>query len=149
YQNVATGLWTGNSVLDQHVTWSGMWYRQDNALHGNNGADFNDGAYGYTGRLTALPLYENDGRCLLHLGVSGTFRNGEKPDSTTTPPGQGGIIGPRIVQFRARPELRDAIGDFGTAPLPGNSRRWVDTGALAADSATVIGTEFFYVLGPF
>lgn len=150
YENFATGLWTGNSVLDQHLTWAAMWYRQDNAINGNNAGDFQDGAYGYSGRLTALPIYENDGRCLLHLGVSGTWRNAEKPDATVPPNAQGGLVGPRVVRLRARPEMRDAIGDFGNnaTGLPGNSVRWVDTGNIPAASSSVLGTELFYVLGP-
>ncbi len=147
YQNFASGVWLGNNFLDQHVTYAAMAYRQDNALRGNNGADFGDGDYGVSGRLTALPIYENEGRELLHLGVSGSWRKAEKPDAAAGSGLQGGI-NPGQIRFRARPELRDAIGDFGTSPLPGNSVRWVDTGALRADSATVLGTEFFAVLGP-
>jgi phosphate-selective porin OprO and OprP len=141
YQNFAPGLWTGNSVLDQRLTWAFMAYRQELSLHDNNGADFEDGEYAYTGRLTGLPIWECDGRHFLHLGVSATWRKGEKPDP--------GLTGPAVVRYRARPEMRDAIGDFGTAPLPGNSVRWVDTGNIIADSATVYGTELLYVLGPF
>src|SRR5262249_48931165 len=149
YQNFATGIWTGNSVLDQHLTWSAMAYRQDNALHGNNGADFGDGEYAYSGRLTALPVYEDDGRCWMHLGAAASWRKAEKPDSALIPPGEGGLAGPGIVRFRARPSMRDAIGDFGTSPFPGNSVRFVDTGVIPADSSEVVGTEFCAVYGPF
>src|SRR5205814_792112 len=77
YQNFATGVWVGNHVLDDRATWSAMVYRQDNALHGNNGADFGDGEYAGSLRLTSLPLYENEGRCLLHLGASANVQKGE------------------------------------------------------------------------
>jgi phosphate-selective porin len=141
YENFAPGLWTGNSVLDQRVTWAGMVYRPELDLHDNNGADFGDGHYAYTGRLTGLPIWDCDGRHLLHLGLSGTWRRAEKAD-----PGLGGAT---FVRFRARPEMRDAIGDFGTAPLPGDPTRMVDTGNFIANSTTVIGTEMLYILGPF
>jgi phosphate-selective porin OprO/OprP len=159
YQNFSTGAWFGNSVLNQRATWAFEWYRQDNGENGlnqfNNGADFADGSYGYTGRLTALPIWDNNGRCFLHLGVSYTFRDSERPNA---PAGSEGDLGPiRMVEFRARPQLRDAIGDYGNTNgnnatpvgLPGDSRRIVDTGALAAPSNQVIGTELFYVRGPF
>ncbi len=149
YDNFAPGFWCGNSILDQHVTWSAMWYRPELDLHDNNGADFQDGRYGVSGRLTALPIYENDGRQLLHLGASGTWREADKPDAANAAAGQGGITGPEVVRFRARPGLRDAQGDFGTAPLPGNSVRWVDTGNIVADGASILGAEFFAVNGPF
>src|SRR5205823_11584895 len=122
YQNFATGLWAGNSILDQHATWSAMWYRQDNFLGRNNGADFGDGQYGVSGRVTALPVYEDEGRCWLHLAASGTYRAGERPEP--------GLTGLQTVRFRARPQMRDAIGDYGgtpagaapsAVPLPGNT----------------------------
>jgi len=152
YQNFAPGIWTGNSVLNQRVTWAAMWYRQENQLHGSNGADFGDGEYAMSARITGLPIYENDGRCLLHLGASISYRNSEKPDP--------GLAGPGVTRFRARPQMRDAIGDFGnftfptngTLPatqLPGNTNRLVDTGNISSSSNTVLGTELFYVHGPF
>jgi phosphate-selective porin OprO/OprP len=149
YQNFAPGVWAGNALFDQRMTWSAMWYRQENALHANSGADFGDGEYGVSGRLTFLPLWENEGRHMLHLGVSATYRNALNPDD-----GNGGLAGPSVVRFRARPQIRDAAGDYGTTifggtVLPGNTNRMVDTGLIAADAATVIGSELFYVLGPF
>src|SRR5262249_31155793 len=131
YDNFAPGYWMGNSIFCQRATWSFMWYRPELNLHDNNGADFQDGRYGYSGRLTALPIDQNDGRQLLHLGVSGTWRESDKPDAAP----QGGVVGGEVVRFRARPGLRDAQGDFGTSPLPGNSVRWVDTGVFFADGA--------------
>jgi phosphate-selective porin OprO/OprP len=158
YQNFSTGLWAGNSVMNQRVTWSAEVYRQDNdngVNSPNNGVDFQDGAYGYSGRLTALPIWDNDGRCLLHLGVSYTYRDSEKLNATAG--NQGQVNGPREVDFRARPQLRDAIGDYGgtngnnatPVGLSGNSRRIVDTGNIIANTNEVIGTELFFVRGPF
>jgi phosphate-selective porin OprO/OprP len=156
YQNFAPGVWTGNSVLDQRLTWAGMLYRQENAFHGNSGADFGDGEYAMTGRVTGLPIYEEEGRHLLHLGLSGTWRKAERQDP--------GGADPQFVRLRARPTLRDATGDFGTTSvdgitnqlatangalqLPGNTSRLVDTGNVQADAITVLGTELFYVMGP-
>lgn len=151
YQDFSTGIWTGNSVLDQRVTWAFEAYRQDNdnGINApNNGVDFNDGSYGYTGRLTALPIWENDGRCLLHLGVSYTWRDAERQNAAAGSGLQGGL-GARATEFRARPQLRDAIGDYGNSPLSGNSRRLVDTGVILSNNNQVLGTELFYVRGPF
>jgi phosphate-selective porin OprO/OprP len=163
YQNFGTGVLVGNSMLNQRLTWAFMWYRQDNGQNGlnqsNNGADFGDGDYGYTARITGLPIWDNNGRCFMHLGVSYSYRDSEHPNGpvsggTAT---EGGIDSPRMVDFRARPQLRDAIGDYGgtagnnASPLglPGDSKRIVDTGALACNSNQVLGTEFMFVRGPF
>jgi phosphate-selective porin OprO/OprP len=151
YQNTAPGIWNNNSVLDQHVTWTTMFYRQDNVPGGinagQNGVSFGDGKYAYAGRLTALPIYENDGRCLLHLGASYGWRKAETAPGFS--PGQPGVSAPNFVDFRTRPLLRDSIGDYGTPPLSGNSKQLIDTGLIPASSSTVVGTEFLYILGPF
>ncbi|HEX5271920.1 MAG TPA: porin, partial [Gemmataceae bacterium] len=160
YQNFSTGVMILNNVANQRVTYALEAYRQDNAEAGlqqfNNGADFGDGNYGYSGRITALPIWENDGRCFLHLGVSYSFRESERAFGTGSPRVEGELGGPRLVEFRARPQMRDAIGDYGgtagnnatPAGLPGDSVRIVDTGAVAANTNQVIGTEAFYVRGP-
>jgi phosphate-selective porin OprO/OprP len=158
YENFSTGAMFLNSILNQRVTYAFEWYRQDNAEAGlngyNNGVDFGDGNYGYTGRITALPIWENDGRCFLHLGASYSYRESERANATAG--NEGGIVGAREVEFRARPQLRDAIGDYGgtngnaatPVGLPGDSKRIVDTGALSANSNQVIGVESMYVRGP-
>jgi phosphate-selective porin OprO/OprP len=143
YNIFATGVQLCNSALDDRITWQGMVYRDDNPRD-NVGADFGDGAYGATGRITGLLIDECEDHHILHLGLSGTWRKAEKADATL------GLTGPDQVRLRARPELRDAFGGFGDgATLPGNSGRLVDTGTLTALSTGVVGTELFYILGPF
>jgi phosphate-selective porin OprO/OprP len=146
YNIFGTGVAVMNSFLEDRVTYQAMFYRNDSSYTraNNTAVDFGDGAYAYTGRLTALLLDEAEDRHLLHVGLSGTVRKAEKADATL------GLSGPGQVQFRARPELRDAQGAFPTAgALPGNSTRMVDTGVLNGDGSTVIGTELLYILGPF
>ena len=50
--------------------------------------------------LTCLPLYEDEGRHLLHFGVSGGWRDGTNNLASTT------YIG-NTITLQARPELRD------------------------------------------
>ena len=59
-----------------------------------------------------------------------------------------------LFGFSARPEQRDFASDEdGTVHdgtiNPGNSNRLVDTGNIQASAATVIGTEFLWIRGPF
>ena len=146
YNIFGTGICFCNSYLDDRVTSQAMMYRNDTSYtrSNNTAVDFGDGAYAATGRLTALLLDEAEDRHLLHVGVSGTYRKAENADSTL------GLTGPSQVRFQARPELRDAQGNFPTAgALPGNSSRLVDTGILNGTGSTVIGTELMYILGPF
>jgi phosphate-selective porin OprO/OprP len=140
-QNFVTGLWMGNNYFDQHATWSFAAFRQDQAS--SSGVFFGDGQFGLQGRLTALPLDECEGRHLLHLGVSGGWRNGTN-NLAVSPI--------RTFQLRARPELRDD-DPSASAGLPqntpnANSNRMIDTGLIAAQNDFICGTELFYVLGP-
>ncbi len=118
----------------------------------DNGTDFANGDYEFTGRLTGLPIYQNDGRCLLHIGASATWRH-VKPNVTTGAPG--------TVTFSTDAQLRDRAGGdngfgnntnpvpAGFQPSPGNKNAWISTGAILASSTTVFGPELLYIHGPF
>lgn len=138
YNNFAPGIWAGNNLMDQRLTWAGMFYRTE---RGTNGIDFGDGEYAATGRVTMLPVYESEGRCLLHLGAASTWRAAEL--------GGNELSGNRTVTLQARPELRDAQGDYGSnAALPGDSARMVSTGALTCTNMYVNSAEVLAIMGP-
>ena len=56
------------------MTWEAAAFRPDKAAA--TGAFFGDDQWGLQGRITALPLYEDEGRHLLHVGLSGGWRTG-------------------------------------------------------------------------
>ena len=70
FQNFGTGIFFTNNIapdlIGQRATYAAMFYRPQD---GENGATYSDGDYAFTGRLSGLPIYENNGRCLLHLGI--------------------------------------------------------------------------------
>jgi phosphate-selective porin OprO/OprP len=139
-ENFVTGFWFGNNYLDQRTTWSAVVFRDDQGA--SSGVYFGNSQIGAQGRLTALPLYEADGRHLLHLGASGGWRSGQSNNANSTL---------RLVQLRARPELRDddpAAGGPGVVPNS-NSNRMIDTGGIVANNDFLVGSELLYVLGPF
>lgn len=82
------------------------------------GEGVDDGGYNVTGRVTALPIYENKGANLLHLGAAYSYRN---PDDT--------------IHYSQRPEAH--LTD-----------RFVDTGAFAGDQVDLAGLEAAWVDGP-
>ncbi len=122
-ENFAPGIVVTNSVLNQRMTWAADLYKQELQINENTGADFSDGRLGVSGRVTFLPIWENNGRHWLHLGFSGTYRDAERQNggSGTSFPGVQG------VELRARPEMRDAIGDYGSTvnsvTYPGDTKR--------------------------
>jgi phosphate-selective porin OprO/OprP len=134
-ENFVTGVWQSNNYLDQHATLTTAAFRQD--FGSSTGAFFGDGQWGAQGRLTALPIYECEGRTWLHLGLSGGWRNGTANDATSSY---------RTFQLRARPELRDDVPAGGFTN--GNSNRLIDTGVMTGQDQWITGLEFCYVRGP-
>jgi phosphate-selective porin OprO/OprP len=138
-QDYAPGVFASNNYLDQRLTWEAMFHRIEPVPY--NGADFGDGEYAGTVRLTGLPLYQADGRYLVHLGASYQFRETKLDRTVLVAPSLN--EGRDLVRFRSRPELRDAAGPQG------NSFRWIDTGNLIADDVQTAGIEGLGIAGPF
>jgi len=115
------GISAYNTILNERAFWAVGAYKNERDLFGfANG----DGMYAATGRLAALPIYENNGQRLLHVAVAGSYR--DPVDGT--------------VQFRVRPEIRNA--PFPLLPLLAN------TGQITADSQQLGAAEVAAVLGP-
>jgi phosphate-selective porin OprO/OprP len=141
-QNFVTGIWASNNYLDQRVTWSAAAFYPDEAAA--SGAYFGNNQDGVQGRITALPVYEDQGRELLHLGLSGGWRGGQGNINAVAP----GYTG-SMVQLSAQSELRDD-DPARQALLPNdNKTRMVDTGLLASDQEYIMGLEALYIRGPF
>ncbi|HLJ91758.1 MAG TPA: porin [Gemmataceae bacterium] len=147
YQEFAPGIFTDTTFFDQRVTTQHMFHRID-SFSPFNGASFGDGKYAYSGRVSALPVYENDGRCLLHLGFAYQIRKGSPPldfDSGTKlamAPNPSVTENTDLLRFRARPGIRDAVG------LQGNGARVVDTGNIIADDVQALNAELLWYWGP-
>ena len=140
-QNFVTGLLLTNNYLDQRVTWEATVFRPDQGA--SSGTYFGDGQYGAQARLTCLPIYDCEGRELLHLGVSTGWRDGQS----------NGTLPYRLSQLRARAQLRDddpASSPSGAQTIPdSNSNRLIDTGAIALRNEYLSGMELLYIQGPF
>jgi phosphate-selective porin OprO/OprP len=145
-QNFVTGLWLGNNYFDQRATWSTTLFAPDQASA--TGAYFGDGQWGAQARLTALPIYFNEGRQLLHVALSGGYRA-----TTNNINGAAGTNSNlKTITLQARPEMRDddpAGGAALTPALPNaDSNRMLSTGPIVAASDFLLGTEMLYILGP-
>ncbi len=150
FNNLGVGVWVGNHVLCDRVVYAMMAYRQEGGSISSgsslqqgatNGASIGDGDFAYTARLVGIPLYLYDGREILHLGGSATYKCA-LPNSITAP------SSPTFVDFSARPELRDTIGNYNNVG-PGNSTRFVSTGPLQCQDVTVLDAELLWIHGPF
>jgi phosphate-selective porin OprO/OprP len=148
YQEFAPGIFTDTTFLDQRITTQHMFHRIDNFSQ-FNGASFGDGRYAYSGRVSGLPIYQDDGRCLLHLAIDYQWRKGSNPADFNNGTTLSSLPSPAIttntdlVRFRARPTIRDAVG------LQGDSARVVDTGNIIADDVQSVNGELLAYWGPF
>lgn len=77
-----------DTALDQRATWALGVFKNSRSIFGWN---VGDGEYDVTGRLTALPLWENDGEMLVHVGVGASHRD----------------LDDHVDRVRARLELRN------------------------------------------
>ena len=83
------------------------------------GENIDDGGYHITARGSVLPIYEDGGKSLLHLGAAYSLRN---PDDT--------------LRIRQRPEAH--LTD-----------RFIDTTSMSSDRYDLLGLEAAWVNGPF
>jgi len=114
----ALGITSRNWSASELATWQYGIYRP---MTNTFGIALNKGAYG--GRVTGLPLYEDDGQRLTHLGLG--FMYGELPENE--------------LRVRARPELRNGPG-FAVPVL-------VDTGEIPGSRQYTIAPELAAVYG--
>ena len=152
-QNFVNGMWLGNTWLDDRVFGSFVVFRPDNA---SSGDFFGTGEYGVQTRWSCLPLYEDEGRHLLHLGLSGGWQTGTNSVGA-------GTTGADAITLQARPEFRDddpgaspgattnanGAGGAGQYLADANANRLVSTGSIACNNEYLLGTELLYIRGPF
>jgi phosphate-selective porin OprO/OprP len=114
------GVAAFNTLADDRIHWSVGVFKNNSTVFGYN---VGDGEYDVTGRLTALPVYEDDGRLLVHVGVGASHRDLDNDR----------------VRFRARTLLRNGPAALHTALL--------DT-TLGGASQDLVVPEFVVVAGP-
>ncbi len=111
-----TGIMFHNTFNDERATWALGLFRQSDS--------FGDGVAGrslnVTGRMTAIPVYEDGGKKLVHVGAAYSHQNYEGD----------------MLRYRQRPEAH-------------LSPRLVDTGNFAAEYADILQAEIAVVDGPF
>ncbi len=121
------GIMINNHLFDQRMTWAAGIFLPANDF----GTAQEDGEHAFTGRVTGLPWYEDNGRKLLHVGGAYSFRNSENG-----------------VRYRQRPEAHLSPRFVDTA---------IGTGALLpgapatfdVESQNLLGAEAAVVYGPF
>lgn len=109
-----------NRTEDERATWQLGVYKNNQQIFGWNTGE---SEYDVTGRVTWLPYYEHDGRCLVHLGLGASHRD----------------LDEGRYRYRARTLLRNGPGPLHT--------RLVDV-TLDGDDHSLVVPEFAAVFGP-
>lgn len=116
-----TGFMISNHFLDKKLTYStGVFRTSDSYGDDNDGDSINEGGYSFSGRITGVPYYEDEGRKLVHLGLSYSYQNAHDGE----------------MRFSAKPEMHMAD-------------RFADTGSFTADDASLFNPELAVVYGSF
>lgn len=118
------GMMIFDTMFDERGTW---WLGVFKNIYNVGGFAVVDGDYAITGRMTALPWYEMDGRYLMHVAVAGSHRDPEFGEN----------------RYRIRPSIRSAPGPLTTLiPI------LTDTGFFSTTSQDIFSLEYFVNLGP-
>ena len=117
------GIQAWNSFDEEHGTWASGFFKNNTNIFDNG---FGDGEYNWTSRVTYLPIYEDEGDILLHVGVAGSIRD----------PNNGQL------RYRSRPSLRNGAPS-GLNPI------FIDTGTFASGQQDLLGLELAGNYGAF
>ncbi len=132
-RNLATALLPGRNLgimvhnhgFDERLNWAVGIFKDVGAFPGSQDAG---NGYAFSGRLFGLPWYRDNGRRLLHLGMSYSQR---RPD--------GNAIG-----YKTRPEINLAVSYLDTEAYLGFRLRDIDM-----QSENLVNLEAALVYGPF
>lgn len=125
-QEFDPGVWIFNDAFDQRLTWACTVHRIDPSVQ--KAGEFGKGDVAVTGRIAGLPIYENEGRCLLHLGASYQYHS--NPFNTA--------VNERTYSFAAPPDWRASYF----------TPTFVSTGTFLSDHINQYGLEGLMIWGP-
>ncbi len=137
YGGLFNGFQQGASIFDTYGNDVGVWnlgiYKPTNNVFSNSTGD---GDYSITGRVTNLLAYENEGRQLLHVGLSG------RQSSAVS---QAGVPG-RFQTFRARDAIRTGLSAGWPTPagitVAGDDQRTANGELVAVLGSMTFQSEY-------
>ena len=118
-----SGILFQNNIFDKRATWAaGAFANTDDYGFKQNSYG---GEYNGTGRLTVLPVYKEDGKKLIHMGLDYSYRKPNKNNDRDN-----------VVSYDTRPEA-DLVGKLdGTGDI------------MTTGRVQLIGTELAAIYGP-
>ncbi len=110
------GAQLANAVFDQRATWAIGWYND----WWTTGQSYSDSGHDFAGRVTALPIWSDDGATYLHLGVAVRYYGAVEDQ----------------LRYRGKP-ASNVASDY------------VDTGKVPGDHAWHTGLEALWNVGAY
>lgn len=129
-----TGVMAFNQADNERLTWAVAGYGYSTDAFGNLFGD--SGGWGMASRLTVLPIYEDDGRRLLHLGADYSFNDPARDTERFASPPE--FFASQNTATGARSLLHLPL----TAVPP-----FVDTGPIPAENTNLFNVEAAAALG--
>lgn len=115
-----TGFMINNNFLGNRMTYAIGMFRNADVFGDSEGDSTTEGGYSFTGRITGLPYYEDEGKKLIHTGFSYSHQNAFED----------------TVSFESRPEMH--LAD-----------KFVNTGSFQSEHLNLFNPELAIVYGPF
>lgn len=142
------GIWISRNFCDKNVAFQTMIHKTQQMNFYTS--SFGDGNYASSTRLTWTPLYQDEGAEIVHVGFNYQWRTGNL-GRQIQPGGTGSTFGDSqpAMRFRARGDVRDAIGIGPGGNLGGNPARFVDTGYFLSNNIQTVMPEILLIMGPF
>lgn len=118
-----------DNFLEERASWNLGIYKPTNNVFGFNN---NDGDYAVNGRLTWLPVYENEGRQLIHVGMSG--RHATTYDDR--------------IRYRTRDAMRAGVSTQWPVPADvsvfGDTLQWINAEFAAVNGPWTLQAEWLF-----
>lgn len=122
FRQIGAGFF--DTAMDERMTWAISGFRFPTDVFGGNTGD--NGGYAMAARATFLPIYDNNGQQLVHVG--GGFSYGDPSDN--------------LVRYRNQPEF--FVGETGggnISPASLNTPFFVDTGPINTHNFALLNGE--------
>jgi phosphate-selective porin OprO/OprP len=124
------GVMLHNTALENTIIWGAGVFRTNSDNASGSAFDYGDEEYAFTGRVVALPIYADGGRCWVLVGGAYSHR--------IFNPNDGGVNGANASRVRYGARM----------PIRVNSPVLVDTTSLVADNVDLFNLQAAVVWGP-
>ena len=146
YPEYNPGVMIYNQIAENRIMYQLGVFRDDGAS--DIGRHSGKGDYNYDARVVFLPIYEQEGRCMLHVGGTYHHQDSNRDTRDVANGGANNATNPAGALGTPTPFHTVTYAIAGSFRTGKNTPALVNTGAMLCDGVDVFGTELFANLGP-